>query len=110
MFDSCTNADSIHIFSMNPRNDLLSERATDEAYCLAEPPNQHAVFFFGNGDRSVVLDLSSGAGRLRRCWLDVAQSRWARVDTVMSKDKYTLRAPGPGQWVVVLVSTDAGAN
>ena len=99
-------ANSIDIFSMEPHNDLLTERDEDEAYCLAEPPNQYAVFFSGNGDRSVVLDLSSAADKLRRCWLDVAHSLWAEKSAVVSKDKCALRAPGPGHWVVVLVSAE----
>ena len=103
-------ADSIHLFSMKPRNDLLSQRASDEAYCLAEPPNQYAVFFSGNGDRSVVLDLSSSAENLRWRWLDVAQSRWVQEDATKNRDRYTLRAPGPGHWVVVLLSGEAGTK
>jgi hypothetical protein len=98
--------DSIHLFSMNPRNDLLSQRATDEAYCLAEPGRQYAVFFSGNGDRSVELDLSSAAEELRCRWLDVAQSRWAQEGKTVGKDKCTLRSPGPGHWVAVLVSAE----
>ena len=100
--------DSVFLFSMEPRNDLLTNREEDEAYCLAEPGNQYAVFFSGNGDRSVVLDLSSAAERLQRCWLDVAQSLWAEEGTIVSKGKCTLRAPGPGHWVVVLVAAESG--
>jgi hypothetical protein len=98
---------SVVLFSMEPRNDLLTDRAEDEAYCLAEPGNQYAVFFSGNGDRSVVLDLSSAAEKLQRRWLDVAQSRWAQEDMLVDKHKCTLRLPGTGHWVVVLVSGEA---
>ena len=93
---------------MEPHNNLLTNREEDEAYCLAELGNQYAVFFSGNGDRSVVLDLSSATEKLRRCWLDVAQSLWVEEGVIVSKGMYTLRSPGPGHWIVVLVSDEVG--
>lgn len=96
--------DNIMLFSMEPHNDLLTDRAEDEAYCLAEPGSQYAVFFSGNGDLSIVLDLSSAREILRWRWLNVAKNFWVEESTTESKDKCTLRPPGPGQWVVVLVT------
>lgn len=101
---------AVHLFSMNPHNDLLSQRTPNEAYCLAEPAKQYAVFFCGDGDRSVALDLSHAAGNLRCRWLDVAQTRWVRDEMTVSGNECPLRAPGPGQWVAVLVSAEMGTR
>jgi hypothetical protein len=99
--------DSVVLFSMEPRNDLLTDRGEDEAYCLAELGKQYAVFFSGNGDRSVGLDLSSAEDKLLRRWLNVATSHWAAERVIVSMGQCTLRPPGPGHWIVVLVSNKA---
>lgn len=97
-----------HLFTMEPHNDLLSDRAEDEAYCLAEPGKQFAVFFTGAADRSVVLDLSSAPQGLRLRWLDVTKSRWVDEDSPVRGAACTLRSPGPGHWVAVLQSDKGG--
>jgi hypothetical protein len=93
----------VWLFSMSPDNGLLTDRADDEAYCLAEPGRQYAVFFTGTGDRSVILDLSTAQADLRVRWLDVARSSWAD-DVSVREAAHTLKPPGEGQWVAVLLS------
>jgi hypothetical protein len=94
--------DAVHIFSMNPRNDLLSQRVTNEAYCLAEPGQQYAVFFTGDGDGRVEIELIDSGRSFELRWLDVATSSWGRRATISSRRGYMLRAPGSGHWVAVL--------
>ncbi|MFO8054064.1 MAG: hypothetical protein R6U19_02755 [Bacteroidales bacterium] len=55
-------ADSFDIFDSQPQNHLLSERADDEAYALAQPGQQFAVYFPDGGN--VILDVSSTQGSL----------------------------------------------
>ena len=98
--------DGIHLFSMEPRNDLLSNRADDEAHCLAQQGSQYAVFFSGKADRSVLLDVSSARGTLRLHWLDVARSSWNDDEMVVTGAEQKLRSPGSGHWVAVLNSSD----
>jgi Pectate lyase superfamily protein len=93
---------AICIFSMNPSNNLLSEREENEAYCLAEPGKQYAVFFTGDGDHCVRIDLTSSESSFELRWLDVATSCWGKKATISSSRNYMLRAPGAGQWVAVL--------
>ena len=99
---------SVVLFSMKPRNDLLTNRDENEAYCLAEEGRQYAIFFTGKGDRSIVLNLSSFKGTLQKRWLDVVRSRWTEKGTIASKDKCTLQPPGQGHWVVVLFAAESG--
>ena len=94
--------DGINIFTMDPHNDLLSERARNEAYCLAEPPRQYAVFFTGDGDGRVRIQLADSNSPLHMRWLDIATSRWGKRATIFSRRDYILRSPGSGHCVAVL--------
>ncbi len=49
---------------MEPRSDLLSHREENEAYAMAEPGVQYAVYFTGHGDGLVQIDLSAASGNL----------------------------------------------
>lgn len=91
------------LFSMTPRPVLLAEREDDEAYCLAEPGKQYAVFFTGNGDRSVRLDLSAANRELELQWLDIANRRWHKTTRIPATGSQLLRPPGKGRWVAVLL-------
>jgi len=97
---------SIHLFTMEPRNDLLAERAPNEAYCLAEPGRQYAIFFTGEGASSVKIKLASTERPWLLRWLDIAASRWEREITIPAGGNCVLRASGSGHWVAVL--TPAG--
>ena len=99
--------DSVHIFTVEPRNDLLSSRADDEAYALAEQGKQYVVYFTGKGDRSVVIDLSGLKGIATERWLDVEHSTWLNETTLRSAELRPLSAPGPGQWAVLIRMTQA---
>lgn len=66
--------------SKEPRNDLLFQRASNGAYCLAEPWRQYAVFFTGDGDGHVPVELAASQIPLRLRWLHVAESRSLGID------------------------------
>ena len=92
--------DAMNIFVCEPRNDLLSDRSSNEAYCLAEPGRQYAVYFPDGG--SVTLDLSAAEGNLQMRWLDIVAGEWVHEDTVDGGGDATLTAPGDGDWAVVI--------
>ena len=97
--------EAVHIFSMNPRNDLLSQRVTNEAYCLAEPRRQYAVFFTGDGDGRVRVELTPTERPLQLRWLDISTSLWEQKTTISGSGACTLQAPGSGHWVAVLTAS-----
>jgi len=97
--------DAVHIFRMSPRNDLLSQRVTNEAYCLAEPGRRYAVFFTGDGDGCVEIELTASGRSFDLKWLDVATSCWGKRSTISSRRDYMLRAPGSAHWVAVLTTS-----
>ena len=98
--------DAIHVFSMEPRNDLLSQRSSNEAYCLAEPGRQYAVFFTGDGDGHVRIDFAALQSRLELRWLNIAENRWETEITVSRRRDYKLEAPDGGHWIALMTATN----
>lgn len=95
-------ANTLDIFRAAPRNELLSEREANEAYCLAEPGKQYAVYFPDGGQ--VRLDVSAVKGPLQVRWLDINRSRWQEPQTITGGGTVKLQAPGKGHWGVVIVA------
>ena len=94
-------AERVPLFTMEPHNDLLSQRSDDEAYCLAGPGAHYAVFFTGRGDRTVGLDLGGAAMPVALSWLNVADSQWRNAGTLPGDRVQTLSPPKEGLWVAV---------
>jgi len=92
------------------RSRLLSNRSGNEAYLSYIPRKQYAVYFPNGG--SVDLDLSEAAGQYVMKWLYIAQSRWAREETLEGGGTVTLSPPGTGHWAVWIgpVSTSQTAR
>ena len=89
---------------------LLSNRSDNKAYLSYIPRRQYAVYFPNGG--SVDLDLSEAAGQYVMKWIDIAQSRWAREETLEGGGTVTLSSPGTGHWAVWIgpVSTSQTAR
>jgi hypothetical protein len=94
-------AEAMNVFVCTPQNELLSERSPNEAYCLAEPGKQYAVYFPDGG--AVKVDVSAAQGPLQVRWLDVAHSVWQEPRKVRGAQALELKAPGPGHWVVLIL-------
>jgi hypothetical protein len=91
-----------NVFASEPRNDLLSERTANEAYCLAAPGRQYAVYFPDGGQ--VTLDVSAARGSLQVRWLDISRSAWQDPQTVDGSRTLELRTPGKGHWAVLVLA------
>ena len=92
--------DKIDIFTCAPHNNLLSNRKPNEAYCLANPGAEYAVYFTNGGE--VTLDISTLKKPPVVRWLDIMKSRWLDVQRVELKGKLTLRCPSQGYWAVLV--------
>jgi len=92
---------AIDIFTCRPRNDLLSDRQPNEAYCLADPPRQHAVYFPAAGQVTLAPGPSHPSRTLR--WFDIDAGTW-RPSQKATGQKLSLRTPGRGQWAVVITT------
>ena len=72
--------DAFDLFRCEPRNDLLSQREPNEAYCLAEEARQYAVYFPAEG--SVTLDTSQANTALSVRWYNVDRGEWHSARTI----------------------------
>jgi len=97
--------DAMDVFTCAPHNDVLARRSWNEAYCLANPGVEYAVFFTDGGD--VLLDVSAcGNTSLSVRWLDILDSAWRSPESAKPTDGQ-LRLATPredGFWAVLVVT------
>jgi hypothetical protein len=96
--------DVMRVFACEPRNDLLSDRLPNEAYCLAEAGSQYAVYFPDGG--SVDLNVSETRGPLTIRWLDLERSQWAESTSANAEGSIRLEPPGRGHWAALVLAED----
>ncbi len=95
---------AIDIFTTEPRNDLLEGREENEAYCLGNPGTEYAVYFPQPGE--VLLNTKDASGELTVRWYEIDKGRWLPQESRKGGGKLPLKAPGPGQWAVVIQGKD----
>jgi len=100
-------SDRMTFFEAAPRNDLLTEREENEAYCQGIPGKEFAVYFPDGG--SVVLTVEEGlAGgteaSFQVSWLDVLSAKWTVAATPQRNavGQLRLQAPGAGHWIALV--------
>jgi hypothetical protein len=93
--------DALNVFTCDPRNDLLSDRSENEAYCLAEPGKQYSVYFTDGG--AVTLDLSDAPEKLVARWINIQQAEWTEASALRGGGRVKLSAPGERHWAVLIV-------
>jgi hypothetical protein len=91
----------IKLWEVEPANQLLSERADNEAYLAARPGRAYALYFTDGG--SVGLDLNNASGPLEVRWIDIRTGQWGARGTLAGGGIVTVTAPGPGHWVAAIV-------
>ena len=92
--------DKMNVFTCAPHNDLLSDRTPNEAYCLANPGREYAIYFTNGGE--VALDTTALKKPVTFRWLDIMKCQWAAVQHFEPKSRLTLRCPSQGHWVVLV--------
>ena len=92
--------DKMDIFTCAPHNNLLSNRKPNEAYCMANPGAEYAVYFPNGGE--VTLDISTLKKPPTVRWLDIMKSRWLDTQREEGKGKLTLQCPSQGYWAVLV--------
>jgi hypothetical protein len=93
--------DELDIFTTQPRPDLLSNRAENTAFCLADEGRAYAVVFVNPG--TCMLDVSAiGEHRLRVRWLDIEHATWREAETLAPTSPIELRPPDARYWAVLV--------
>ncbi len=101
--------DKLNLFTMNPNNELLTNREENEAYLLAEKGKQYALYFPKDaGDGTVTLDLTDAKGQWRLKWININESKWQDVKTtnIDGGKKIQITTPGEGHWSAVILPVD----
>ena len=95
-----TITDEMDVFTCEPHNELISNRADNEAYAFANPGQEYAVYFPNGG--SVDIDLSTGTKKLTIRWLNISKSQWTQEEEIPVSDSITLSAPTEDHWAVLI--------
>ena len=94
--------DKLDVFTCEPHNDLLSDRESNEAYCIANPGKEYAVYFPNGGE--VMLDISSLNKPAAVRWLDIMKSQWVNTRQIKSGSNLKLHCPSQGYWAVLIIN------
>jgi len=94
----------IKMWDVTPQMSLLSERETDEAYLVADPGKQYAIYFPKGG--AVRLDLSEQAGNFSLKWINVSTGNWGEEAALAGGDHVMLSAPDETGWAAAILKTD----
>ncbi len=91
----------VKLWEVEPHNQLLGDRAENEAYLTAKPGQAYALYFTDGG--SVSLDLREAPGPFAARWIDIATGEWSRRETINGGSIVPMTAPAKGHWAVALV-------
>ena len=92
--------DKMNVFTCAPHNDLLSDRTPNEAYCLANPGKEYAIFFTNGGE--VTLDTAALKKSAAVRWLDIMKCQWMPAQRIAPQVRLSLRCPSQGYWAVLI--------
>ncbi len=91
----------IKMWNVDPRQDLLTDRGSNEAYLSAKPGESYALYFTNGG--SVGLKLGGHSGEFEMRWIDADGGTWGSTQTISGGATRTINAPGGGDWVAAIV-------
>lgn len=91
----------IPLWTVQPANELLSEREPNEAYLAADPGRAYALYFPAGG--RVQLDLAAGQRVWVATWIDIDSGEWGATEEITLRKPISLSAPGKGNWAVALL-------
>ena len=92
--------DQMDVFACEPHNDLLADRQSNEAHCLAHPGKEYAVYFPNGGE--VTLNASAMKKPVMVRWLDVMSSKWRKPQRLDNARTVKLTCPSQGYWAVLV--------
>ncbi len=79
------------VFTCEPHNDLLANREPNEAFCIAHPGREYAVFFPRAAEVTLDVTALDAAATLR--WLHIVNSEWQPAVAVAAGATIEERCP-----------------
>ncbi len=89
------------LWDLEPANQLLGDRAPNEAYLAARPGTAYALYFTDGGQVTLNLTDAPGAWDLR--WIDIQTGEWGPQAQIEGGQSLPIQAPAPGHWIATLL-------
>jgi hypothetical protein len=94
--------DSITFYEHKPAPDLLTAISPNEAYLLANPPKEYALYFPKGGEVELEIDQSKA---LDIQWLDILKSEWNQKANLKTGKTISIKTPDQLRaWAVLIKS------
>lgn len=94
----------IPLWDVEPANDLVSDRETNEAYVAASLRHEYALYMPVGG--SVALDASAANTPLQVFWIAIDNGEWGPKHNYEASSSVVVTAPGEGNWVAAILRVD----
>lgn len=91
----------IPLWSVEPANELLSDREPNEAYLAANPGRAYALYYPAGGE--VRLDLSGATGPLLAHWIDIDSGEWGPTHELVGGRATPLAPPDARNWAAAII-------
>lgn len=91
----------IKLWDVEPANQMLTERESNEAYLAAQPGRAYALYFTDGG--SAGLDLKAANGPFEVRWIDISKGEWGKRERINGGGTVILTAPAKGHWAAAIV-------
>ncbi len=91
----------IPLWSVEPANELLSDRDKNEAYLAADPGRSYVLYFPTGGE--VQVDMSIAKESLIAHWIDIDSGEMGPTQNFRGGDKISVAAPGRKNWAVAII-------
>lgn len=92
----------VPLWSVQPANELLSDRAANEAYLAANKGLAYVVYFPAGG--AVGLDMSDAKGPLIAHWINIETGESGPQQRLSAGDKIVVSPPGKENWAAAIVA------
>ncbi|MCC5930154.1 MAG: hypothetical protein JJU28_12980 [Cyclobacteriaceae bacterium] len=92
--------DELDLALVSPQNELLVDRDENEAYLLAEPDKQYAIYFPDGG--SVSLELSKDKNDWMLRWINLDEAAWKEAILLESQNFTEITTPAQGHWIALI--------
>lgn len=91
----------IPLWSVRAANELLAERAPNEAYLAADPGRAYALYVPSGG--TVRLDLDPARGDWIVQWININTGQWGGNQGIASAEKPLIAPPDNGNWAATIL-------
>lgn len=83
-----------------PMNSLLYNREENEAYLLAEPGKQYAIYYPDGG--TVGLSIDNETTEFDYRWINLDRGEWHEPSTLVAGEEAIFTTPEDGHWIIVI--------